>query len=73
MRLVKVKHGHWVSDITDGYENICSVCHHEFVDKWDNDSNYCPNCGARMDAQIGEDKSHPFAESVMMGKDEEDQ
>lgn len=33
-------------------------------------SNYCPNCGARMDAQIGEDKSHPFAESVMMGMDE---
>ena len=44
-----IKHGKWISDITDGYENICSVCQHEFIDKCDNDSNYCPYCGARMD------------------------
>lgn len=25
--------------------------------------------GEKVDAQIGEDKSHPFAESVMMGMD----
>ena len=45
------KHGQWVSDISDGYENICSVCHHEYLDKCDNDSNYCPNCGAKMDEE----------------------
>lgn len=44
-----IKHGKWISDISGGYENICSICQHEFIDKCDNDSNYCPNCGARMD------------------------
>ena len=28
------------------------------------------DCGAKMDRQISEDKSHPFAESVMMRMDE---
>ena len=66
-----VKHGRWRH-----YEGTltCSVCHTEIYDDimellGDDVPRYCPNCGARMDVQIGEDKSHPFAESVMMGKD----
>ena len=65
------KHGRWITlrAHTQDYAK-CSACDHAImhgeVFKW----HYCPNCGARMDAQIGEDKSHPFAESVMMGMDE---
>ena len=55
------KHGHWIDGVR------CSVCG-ELTTALD--GRYCENCGARMDAQIGEDKSHPFAESVMMGMDE---
>lgn len=68
------KHGRWLyreehfpfekePRITAG----CSECGHSMFSKHDT-LNYCPNCGARMD-EIGEDKSHPFAESVMMGMD----
>lgn len=77
-----IKHGRWiVKTYEHKYENgywtenrtECSVCgnrplHDEYEQRVESD--YCPNCGARMDAQIGEDKSHPFAESVMMGMDE---
>lgn len=71
-----IKHGRWknvhISLVDpDGVARYgrwgcqCSICGTETADI----TPYCPNCGARMDAQIGEDKSHPFAESVMMGKD----
>ena len=62
-----VKHGMWetVHD-NNGVHQVCPYC-----GEWRYHSKqlYCGNCGARMDAQIGEDKSHPFAESVMMGTD----
>lgn len=68
-----VKHGRWIVDqkygndvMSGGRMVLCSVCGKGTLD---GKHNYCPNCGARMDL-IGEDKSHPFAESVMMGMDE---
>lgn len=41
-----VKHGHWGEEWF-GHENkiVCSVCGC-FADKW---TDYCPNCGAKMD------------------------
>lgn len=54
--VVEVVHGRWI----DGAENFtcgnhnaeCSVCHCNV--SWsgcDEDFNYCPNCGARMDGE----------------------
>ena len=45
---VEVKHGRWVKkqfadDCTTAYR--CSDCH----TTWDANTNYCPNCGAKMD------------------------
>ncbi len=76
-----IKHGHWENKFISEEMSIddvpwlisrCSVCKKklQFATRvtavpYD----YCPNCGAKMGAQIGEDKSHPFAESVMMGMD----
>lgn len=69
-----IKHGRWiVLPVAEwGASNTrCSVCGYEdfqpmvlkgIVHK------HCPDCGTKMDL-IGEDKSHPFAESVMMGMD----
>ena len=62
-----IKHGRWKK--WEGDVLTCSNCKHYWIQSGDQyDFNYCPNCGARMD-EIGEDKSHPFAESVMMGMD----
>ena len=36
-----VRHGHWE-------EFVCSVCGEI---GWDNEDNYCPNCGAKMDGE----------------------
>ena len=58
-----IKHGRWKGAGMGDY--MCSWCG-EVVSG--NRYHYCPNCGARMDL-IGEDPSHPFAESVM-GMDE---
>ena len=50
-----VKHGRWVQVIChDEYEDgfvdrvkeCCSVCH---AQNWRRTTNYCPNCGAKMD------------------------
>lgn len=68
------KHGRWIEE-KDEYDDIwckCSECGYTNMgcEVFNLDGfRYCPNCGARMDTQIGEDKSHPFAESVMMGMD----
>lgn len=47
-----VKHGRWIYEqlplpLSDGSKECvrCSVC----GTHWDNESNYCPNCGAKMD------------------------
>lgn len=44
--VVEVKHGKWISECEPHYE--CSECHHWFhLYQY---MNYCPNCGAKMDA-----------------------
>lgn len=71
---VEVVHDRKDAKIQDWQQAKCSVC-----GKWNTTpymyylklDDYCPNCGAKMDL-IGEDKSHPFAESVMMGERKED-
>ena len=53
-----VVHAHWISKNDHGYEWIfvCSNC--DYIDGYPfNDrSNYCPNCGAKMDEPIEESK-----------------
>lgn len=51
-----VVHGRWVSwgkSGTPTYENYgtCSVCH-EDAEIHTEHRNYCPNCGAKMDAEV---------------------
>ena len=49
--VVPVRHGYWISKNPHSYEWIfvCSNC--DYIDGYPfNDrSNYCPNCGAKMD------------------------
>ena len=52
-----VRHGYWVIADADKGEYICSVCGETDTDCSDRYSNhnvfsqeYCPNCGAKMDA-----------------------
>ena len=55
--VVGVKHGRWMT--TDAYPHhlYCSVCYKTYAKnaKWVNEldlpTNYCPNCGARMDKE----------------------
>ena len=52
-----VRHGRWLT--TDAYPHhlYCSVCYKTYAKnaKWVNEldlpTNYCPNCGARMDKE----------------------
>ena len=52
--LAPVVHGRWISKNPHGYEwtFVCSNC--DYIDGYPfNDrSNYCPNCGAKMDGGI---------------------
>ena len=53
-----VKHGRWepVTNGRGGFE--CSICHNyapSYQDGVEWLSLYCPNCGAKMDAEEGED------------------
>ena len=64
-----IKHGCWVY-IRDEENNglyECSECHKGDIHAKTCKVPYCWNCGAKMD-ESGEDPSHPFAESVMMGE-----
>ena len=51
-----VRHGHWKHDETGA--NFCSVCNEypyddgEYHLVWH--TNYCPNCGAKMDEEVSE-------------------
>ena len=53
--VAEVRHGRWIdySDEYDGGYYECSVCGEPwvFIDGTpkDNNANYCPNCGAKMD------------------------
>ena len=52
--VVEVRHGVWIEQrrdygeymVTEGFK--CSLCG---LEKMDNDYNYCPDCGARMDGE----------------------
>ena len=55
--VVEVRHGEWIIK-TDDYDNeymMCSCCKDEFypvdADTVDSTTNYCPNCGAKMDGE----------------------
>ena len=45
---VPVKHGKW-THYKD--EHTCSKCGETVTGGWDEDYDYCPNCGARMDKE----------------------
>lgn len=46
-----VKHGKWIRMDNDGEAiSKCSVCKFPVSTFW-NESNYCPNCGAKMDLE----------------------
>ena len=55
--VVEVRHGRWLT--TDAYPHhlYCSVCYKTYAKnaKWVNEldlpTNYCPNCGARMNKE----------------------
>ena len=55
--VVEVRHGRWLT--TDAYPHhlYCSVCYKTYAKnaKWVNEldlpTNYCPNCGTRMDKE----------------------
>ena len=55
--VVEVRHGRWLT--TDAYPHhlYCSVCYKTYAKnaKWVNEldlpTNYCPNCGVRMDKE----------------------
>lgn len=55
--VAEVRHGRWLT--TDAYPHhlYCSVCYKTYAKnaKWVNEldlpTNYCPNCGARMDKE----------------------
>ena len=59
--VVEVRHGRWMT--TDAYPHhlYCSVCYKTYAKnaKWVNEldlpTNYCPNCGARMDKEADHD------------------
>ena len=59
--VVEVRHGRWLT--TDAYPHhlYCSVCYKTYAKnaKWVNEldlpTNYCPNCGARMDKEADHD------------------
>lgn len=55
LRAEPVRHGRWVQvicheEFDDGFvdrvKECCSVCH---APNWRRTTNYCPNCGAKMD------------------------
>lgn len=56
--VAQVVHGRWISKNHHGYEwvFVCSNC--DYIDGYPfNDrSNYCPNCGAKMDKPVKENK-----------------
>lgn len=69
-----IRHGHWIEEgLVDGNQNRycrCSECGKCDTQAISQKVPYCWWCGARMD-ESGEDPSHPFAESVMMGERKE--
>lgn len=56
--LQPVVHGQWISKNPHGYEwtFICSNCGYVDGFPFEDRYNYCPNCGAKMDETVEEDK-----------------
>ena len=42
-----VKHGRW--KFRNDYQSLCSECYEVVWVDHDDEPNYCPNCGAKMD------------------------
>lgn len=59
VKFAKVRHGRWIIDgrrFSCGYVWMhCSVCGKEDIDSHVTKTNYCPNCGARMDSERKEE------------------
>lgn len=63
--VAEVRHGRWLT--TDAYPHhlYCSVCYKTYAKnaKWVNEldlpTNYCPNCGARIDKEANHEISKP--------------
>lgn len=53
--VVEVKHGYWINHFNDLFPaestQECSICHEEEFITLCNE-HYCPNCGAKMDAEL---------------------
>lgn len=47
----EVRHGRWIKHKENCLEYRCSVCEYEFCRK----SNFCSNCGAKMDGKRSEE------------------
>jgi hypothetical protein len=51
--VVEVKHGEWIDDKHNQARKICSICFNSRPRENDHEfrsaTNYCPNCGAKMD------------------------
>ena len=50
IEISRVRHGRWVD--TDYEFAQCSLCKYPVYAAW-NTTNYCPNCGAKMDGGDG--------------------
>lgn len=58
---VPVVHGRWEIKLLNDYQKYsvtCSICGWVGIDNYDSyddpsDFNYCPNCGAKMDLEVG--------------------
>ena len=50
IEISRVRHGRWVD--TDSEFAQCSLCKYPVYAAW-NATNYCPNCGAKMDGDDG--------------------
>ena len=57
---VQVRHGHWIAWTDDSNAYECSICGEtwQFTEgnPKDNNANYCPQCGAKMDEEETEDE-----------------
>lgn len=50
--VVEVRHGRWVNTHSDSEFAQCSLCKYPVYAAWIwNLTNYCPNCGAKMDKE----------------------
>ena len=48
-----VRHGRWVNTHSDSEFVQCCLCKYPVYAAW-NVTNYCPNCGAKMDSELNE-------------------